>query len=168
MEALERAAALLDAGYDNGYGVTSLDTLLCEDMSRAERLDFAAFLASAVRAETIEECALRALHQTYLTSVDAKSADIIANAIRVMASPHFPEQCRPVTGRAAVTAFLEDEAHVERVAEGVAMPVWEVAPETFRTLSAHQREFCHEIARAAIAALRDALLIQTNASEESK
>lgn len=35
---------LLDAGYDNGFGVTSLDTLLCEQMSRAERLDFAAFL----------------------------------------------------------------------------------------------------------------------------
>lgn len=41
---IEAAEALLVAGYDDGFGVTSLDTLLCEQMERASRLDFAAFL----------------------------------------------------------------------------------------------------------------------------
>lgn len=45
------ARALLDAGYDNGFGVTSLDTLLCEQMSRAERLDFALFLIATLSSQ---------------------------------------------------------------------------------------------------------------------
>lgn len=40
---------LLDAGYDNGFGITSLDTLLCEEMSRAQRIDFAEFLIRTVQ-----------------------------------------------------------------------------------------------------------------------
>jgi len=47
-EQIEAAEALLDAGYDNGFGVTSLDTLLCEQMQRAERVDFAAFLVREI------------------------------------------------------------------------------------------------------------------------
>lgn len=47
-EQIEAAEALLDAGYDNGFGVTSLDTLLCEQMERAERVDFAAFLVREI------------------------------------------------------------------------------------------------------------------------
>ncbi len=43
---------LLDAGYDNGFGVTSLDTLLCEGMSRAQRIDFAAFLMRTAQEHT--------------------------------------------------------------------------------------------------------------------
>lgn len=40
----ELAERLLNAGYGDGFGVTSLDTLLCEQMARPSRVDFAAFL----------------------------------------------------------------------------------------------------------------------------
>lgn len=43
-DARKLAKLLLDAGYDDGFGVTSLDTLLCEQMTRDKRLDFARFL----------------------------------------------------------------------------------------------------------------------------
>ena len=51
---LAKAKALLDAGYDNGFGVTSLDTLLCEQMPRAERLDFALFLVETLTSQDRE------------------------------------------------------------------------------------------------------------------
>lgn len=49
LDTIKAARALLDAGYDNGFGVTSLDTLLCEQMDRAERIDFAAFILREAR-----------------------------------------------------------------------------------------------------------------------
>lgn len=42
-------AELLDAGYDSGFGATSLDSLLCEHMSRQQREEFAAFLIALVQ-----------------------------------------------------------------------------------------------------------------------
>lgn len=45
--ALERAAkAICDDGWDDGFGVTSLDTELCESMTAEKRVDFMRFLAN--------------------------------------------------------------------------------------------------------------------------
>ena len=56
-----------------------------------------------------------------------------------------------------VALDTEDEALVEAMADDIALPVWEVCPETFRKLGHHQREHCYEIARAALKALRKAI-----------
>jgi hypothetical protein len=52
---LKEAAELLDVGYDDGFGVTSLDTLLCEQMCREKRLDFAAFILREARSKQARE-----------------------------------------------------------------------------------------------------------------
>lgn len=60
------AAELLDAGYDSGFGVTSLDSLLSEHMSRPAREDFAAFLIA-----TMEEHARAAALEFWLITRSA-------------------------------------------------------------------------------------------------
>jgi hypothetical protein len=46
-----KAERILHAGYDNGFGVTSLDTELCESMRLSERMDFALFLVGTMMAD---------------------------------------------------------------------------------------------------------------------
>ena len=113
------------------------------------------------------ERAARALSRAEHASIDWGDNDEGVN------DPEGAWDCFVGHARASVTAFLEDEAHVERVAEALFLhqqfPMPGIKPCTWAKLnvdSPFDAEMFRGYAHSMLAALRDALLIQDTATEE--